>query len=251
MSCKPMSGEEFIRRARLVHGDKYNYDKIKYTLRSKKITITCPEHGDFEQIPHNHLNKNGCRECWKEQIKLRSGFTISEFLEKAKSLHNDKYDYSKVEYVNSMKKICVICPIHGEFYPTPNNHLTKKSGCPKCKKSKGELAIIKILDKYGILHTDEYKLPFYNYEYDFYLPQLNTFIEFHGIQHYQPIGHFGGMKIFNYTQKCDAFKRSLAREYKIPLIEFNYKQFESMSETEFEELVIGVLKKHKDYRLIF
>lgn len=41
--------------------------------------------------------------------------TANEFIKQARNVHGDKYDYSKVEYVNSKTKICIICPIHGEF----------------------------------------------------------------------------------------------------------------------------------------
>ena len=57
------------------------------------------------------------------------------FIEKAKKIHGDKYDYSKVEYINSHTKVCIICPEHGEFWQTPNNHL-HGYGCPKCKSDK-------------------------------------------------------------------------------------------------------------------
>lgn len=59
------------------------------------------------------------------------------FLDKAYAVHGDKYDYSKVEYINASTKICIICPEHGEFWQTPMAHL-RGHGCPKCgKKNKG------------------------------------------------------------------------------------------------------------------
>ena len=61
--------------------------------------------------------------------------TKDEFIQQANSIHNGKYDYSKVEYINSKEKVCIICPKHGEFWMIPNNHL-RKHGCPKCKSEK-------------------------------------------------------------------------------------------------------------------
>jgi len=58
--------------------------------------------------------------------------TIEEFLEKARKTHKDKYNYSKVEYINNRTKICIICNIHGEFWQIPDNHWRLKCGCPKC-----------------------------------------------------------------------------------------------------------------------
>ena len=63
-----------------------------------------------------------------------------DFFEKTKKVHGDKYDYSKVEYVNTNTKVCIICPIHGEFLQTPHNHI-RGCGCPKCAaKIKGIVA---------------------------------------------------------------------------------------------------------------
>ena len=53
------------------------------------------------------------------------------FVEKAKRVHGDKYDYSKVEYKRNNKKVCIICPIHGEFWQTPSCHL-QGQGCNSC-----------------------------------------------------------------------------------------------------------------------
>ena len=104
------------------------------------------------------------------------------FLKKSKKIHLDKYDYSKVEYINSSTKIKIICPSHGEFSQTPHNHLIQKNGCPICKESKGERKISTLLKKYNIEYEREYifdnckninKLPF-----DFYLPDHNICKEY-------------------------------------------------------------------------
>lgn len=57
------------------------------------------------------------------------------FIEKARNIHGDKYDYSKVEYINYTTKVCIICPEHGEFHQTPTMHL-RGYGCPKCASVK-------------------------------------------------------------------------------------------------------------------
>ena len=123
---KKLTTEEFIKRARKVHGDRYDYSKVVYVNASTKVCIICPEHGEFWQIPNSHLMGHGCCEC--------SGLgriTQENFQEKAKKVHGDKYDYSKVEYIDSKTKVCIICPEHGEFWQTPKDHLSKR-GCPKC-----------------------------------------------------------------------------------------------------------------------
>ena len=64
---------------------------------------------------------------------MRKRLTTQEFIERANKVHNRKYDYSKVEYIKSSEKVCIICPIHGEFWQTPNKHLNKR-GCPECRR---------------------------------------------------------------------------------------------------------------------
>ena len=118
--------EEFINKAKKVHGDKYDYSKVEYKNNSTKICIICPIHGEFWQTPSSHLGGCGCPKCsGLERLDTQA------FINRAKKVHGDKYDYSKVEYINMNRKVCIICPIHGEFWQTPVNHL-KGKGCSKC-----------------------------------------------------------------------------------------------------------------------
>ena len=122
---------EIIAKAKLVHGDKYDYSKVDYVKDYIKVCIICPEHGEFWQRPHAHLQGQGCPKCKSKKQTC----TTDEFIAKAKKIHGDKYDYSKVDYSNAHTKVCIICPNHGEFWQTPNNHL-RGHGCPKCKRNK-------------------------------------------------------------------------------------------------------------------
>ena len=124
--AKKLTTEEFIKRAREVHGDKYDYSKVEYKTTRDKITIICPIHGEFEQSPNNHLRGRGCPKC-ANNIKK----TSEEFIERANKVHGCKYDYSYVEYINNKKPVKIMCPIHGEFYQKPEKHLTGQ-GCPYC-----------------------------------------------------------------------------------------------------------------------
>ena len=131
---KKMSTNEFIKRSKEKFGNNtFLYEKTNLEHRRKdgKVCITCPIHGDFWQRPSAHLQGSGCYECGKKRMSEEKKYTTKEFIEKAKKVHGDKYDYSKVEYVHSQSKICIICPIHGEFWQAPMVHL-KGSGCPKC-----------------------------------------------------------------------------------------------------------------------
>lgn len=119
--------ENFIKKAKEIHGDKYDYSKVEYDTYNSEVCIICPEHGEFWQNPGVHIGGSGCPKC---SLKNRTQ-TIDSFIKKAKEIHGDKYDYSKVEYINSKTKVCIICPEHGEFWQTPSNHLRGQE-CPKC-----------------------------------------------------------------------------------------------------------------------
>lgn len=121
---KKLTTEEFVKRARVVHGDKYDYSKTNYMGALKNVCIICPEHGEFWQTPSNHLRGNGCPKCGIESARKSKTSTIEDFVNKAREVHGDKYDYSKVEYADAHKNVCIICPKHGEFLQTPANHLS-------------------------------------------------------------------------------------------------------------------------------
>ena len=122
---------DIVSRFKEVHGEKYDYRNVIYTKMINKVEIICPEHGSFFQSPHSHLKGQGCSKCGKVSRVRKRTSTCDKFIERAKDIHGDKYDYSKVEYVNSGTKVLIICPVHGEFYQRPNSHLNGV-GCPKC-----------------------------------------------------------------------------------------------------------------------
>jgi hypothetical protein len=124
--------ETFIQKSREKHGDKYDYFKVDFINGHTKVTITCRDHGDFEQIPQDHYQRgSGCIGC-----SGRKQSTTSEFIEKARKVHGDHYDYSKVEYVTSIINVTIICSIHRrEFQQSPSSHLQGR-GCYDCSKKK-------------------------------------------------------------------------------------------------------------------
>lgn len=121
-----LTTEEFIKKAREVHGDKYDYSKVEYVKSKAKVTIICPEHGEFLQTPQKHLYGQGCPKCGH-----KSELTTEEFIKKAREVHGDKYDYSNVEYVDAKTNVCIICKQHGVFWQRPSHH-TAGRGCKKC-----------------------------------------------------------------------------------------------------------------------
>jgi Zn finger protein HypA/HybF involved in hydrogenase expression len=151
--------DEFIEKAKSIHGDKFNYDKTIYLDSKSKIEIYCNKHNIyFLQSPYTHLkNKFSCPDCATEGKTIN--ITKDEFIEKAKSIHGDKYNYDDVIYINSRIKIKIWCNIHNEhFLQQPNVHINQKCGCPKCGR---EISVIKtneIFNLNGHIHRDNRKL---------------------------------------------------------------------------------------------
>ena len=126
------TNEEFIKEAIQIHENNYDYSLTNYNKSNIKVKIICKEHGIFEQTPDSHIRqKSGCNICGRESTKQKRTKPPDLFIEQATKIHNDKYDYSKVNYVNSHTKITIICKIHGEFEQQPDSHLSTK-GCSKC-----------------------------------------------------------------------------------------------------------------------
>lgn len=147
--ARKVTTEEFISRARLVHGDKYDYSKTIYKNATEKVIITCPIHGDFLQYPYSHLQGNGCKKC--AHIK----HTTESFIEEARKIHGDKYDYSKSKYIDMRTKLCIICPIHGEFWQIPHSHLNG-CGCEKCFHDKERMSKNEFINRAREIHGDFY-----------------------------------------------------------------------------------------------
>jgi hypothetical protein len=141
ISKKTNLGKIIVEKFNKIHNDKYDYSLINYQGTDEKIQIICLIHGIFQQTPHHHLKGLGCQKCGNVYRP-----TTEEFIKESINIHKNKYDYSKVNYKNNSTKINVICPTHGVFGVRPNDHLNKKSGCPICKSSKGELIIKEFLD---------------------------------------------------------------------------------------------------------
>lgn len=123
--------QEFIERSTNKHGGRYDYSKSVYKKSNKKVTIICPEHGEFKQLASCHYTGQGCPKCSVDKFILNHTTTQDEFVKRSTKIHNGFYDYSKSFYKKSNNKITIICPKHGEFKQTPSLHLSG-SGCFKC-----------------------------------------------------------------------------------------------------------------------
>ena len=123
---KPHTNGSFIEAAQKVHGDRYCYSLVEYSMNKAPITIICNLHGVFSQTAAVHLRGNGCPECGGNKKHTRGSF-----IAKAQNVHGDRYDYSYVDYMNAHVEVTIVCSEHGAFMQSPSNHFAGK-GCPDC-----------------------------------------------------------------------------------------------------------------------
>lgn len=215
---KKLTTENFVESACIIHGNKYNYSNVEYINNKTKVCIICPEHGEFWQIPKEHLKGCGCPECGlKRRATLRSK-GAEKFIKEACAIHGDRYGYSKVEYKNANTPVTIICPIHGEFSIRPSNHL-KGQGCRKCanllsgsyQKSNTEDFINKSIK----IHGDKYDYSNVNYINN--RVKINIICPIHGEFIQKPLDHLHGCgcpkcgKVFGISEK--KVLEALKKEY--------------------------------------
>ena len=182
---------DFINKANTAHNGKYSYDKSVYINSSTPICIICPTHGEFWQIPSNHISKahpRGCPKC-NGGIKLSN----NEFIQKANAVHDFRYDYSKTNYRDSHTKVLIGCGEHGYFWQTPNAHLNGQ-GCPSCKigaiKEKNTSTIEEFIYKANHIHKNKYdysKADYINSQTNIKVICLS-----HGVFYQTPSNHLKG-----------------------------------------------------------
>jgi len=203
--------EEFIDKSNVIHGNKYDYSISNYIGSKINLCIICPDHGEFWQTPNSHLKGRGCPKCVGNH-----NYSTEEWIKKARLIHGDKYDYSKVKYINNRIKVCIICKNHGEFWQKPISHLIQKHGCPHCKTSKLEDETVNMLKQNNIEFEKWKRFNWLRFKsgliIDFYLPKYNIALECNGEQHYRAIKHFGGSKGLEIIKKRDKIKREKCLE---------------------------------------
>lgn len=219
-----LSTIEFINKSNIVHNGIYDYSLVEYKNNKTKVKIICKKHGVFEMKPAAHLKKQSCKACSIDARILSN----EKFIEKAKLIHGELYDYSKSSYKHNNIPTIFICKRHGEFLQKPNSHLNGR-GCAKCKTSKGELIIMNFLNKKNIYY--EYQKAFdgcinkRKLKFDFYIPNRNLIIEFDGDQHSKESLFFGGKKGFDYRKRNDQIKNKYALDNNMKLLRIDYNQY--------------------------
>lgn len=130
-----ITNTKFKERARLIHGDLYDYSKVDYKKHREGVLIICKLHGEFSQRVDTHLRGSICKKCAIIKQAAKQTLNIKEFVKKAKEVHKGNYDYSKTQYADSRERIKIICKKHGEFLQVASKHLRGK-GCSECGKEK-------------------------------------------------------------------------------------------------------------------
>lgn len=180
--------ESFIKLSKNIHGDKYDYSSLIFSNTSKKIKILCKTCNKFfYQLPNSHLSGHGCPNCVSKNNSDRFRSTKEKFIEKAKNIHGDKYDYSLVQYLGNKIKVKILCnTCLNYFYQKPNTHISRGgSGCPYCSKckitSKGEKEVLKYIQTiyFGKIIENDRKL-LNGKELDILIPDLNLAFEYNG-----------------------------------------------------------------------
>lgn len=162
LGMKPLTTKQFIEKAQSIH-PRYDYTRSEYKNQKTKVTVGCPDHGWFTVLPKTHTRSShptGCPSCGNNNKKLAKLDTLETFIQKAQSVHGDYYDYSKVVYEKSNKKVEIICPIHGSFFKRPNGHITGKQGCPICGTLSGadkqKLTHKEVVSRISTLYDNRY-----------------------------------------------------------------------------------------------
>lgn len=221
-----LTKEEFVKKSEKIHCDKYDYSMVLYNGNKIKVKIICKIHGIFSQTPNSHLLGQGCPKCSNNLIETE------DFILKSNIIHENKYDYSKTVYEKSIKKVIIICPIHGEFKQKPVIH-SGGSGCQKCSESKGERKIDNFLKHNNIdfekqktfdscINPDTGKC----LKFDFFLKRFNLLIEYDGEYHFYPWRFGSNQKKsiieFEKVKLRDEIKNEYAKNNKINLLRIPY-----------------------------
>ena len=229
--AKRSNSHEFIEKAKLIHGDKYDYSKVDYKKAMEKVILICKKHGEFKQTPNGHLSKStGCQKCSTEINANKARHTTDQFKVDAIKIHGDTYDYSKVDYKKAMEKVIIICKVHGEFEQTPNSHLSKSSGCIKCKgcyKSNTN----EFIEKAILIHEDKYDYSEVNY--DTVIVPVTILCKMHGAFQQTPGHHLNGAGCFKcgHNQTLFSTKEFIDKAIQIhgDIYEYSNVNYENMT----------------------
>lgn len=182
-----LTTENFIERARRVHGNKYDYSKVDYNGSNKKVCIICHKHGKFWQTPNAHLNGNGCPKCKGDMARERKTTSFKDFVLSAATVHDGKYIYDENSYSGLKNKTKIYCPEHGEFWQNAYTHL-KGCECPKCAKHYMDKETF--IEISNLVHNNTYDYSLVEYKTE--KTPVKIICKKHGIFEQKPDKHMRG-----------------------------------------------------------
>lgn len=248
MRCR-LNLSDFIGKSKKIHGDKYDYSKVEYKNNATPVCIICPEHGEFWQAPSAHMSGRQCPKCAINSIAIKNTKSTKKFISQSKALFGEgTFDYTPTVYTRAHDKVIIRCYKHGNFEIEANEHL-KGSGCPLCSSSAGELAINQWLKAHNINCIRQFRIVPNQVLFgrnlfiiDFYLPDRNIFIEFHGQQHYKFIAYWHKTEDkLQEQQDRDHRLREYCKQHRIMLIEIPYTELKNIDNI----LTLKILKSKK------
>jgi len=200
-----------------------------YTNNESILKLKCNIDGhEWDIRYYNLINRKGCAKC-AGVLKYTQKEAYQIVSKKCKLMNYELLE--SFEYITTIEtKIKLKCKKCDHVWDISFANLHyNRSGCPHCNISKGEKEIEKILIKQNILFIPQKTFKGCKdkglLKFDFYLPKLNTCIEFDGIQHFKSFKFFGGVKRFKQTQKKDAIKNKYCKDSNIKLIRIPYTKF--------------------------
>ena len=238
-----LTKEEFIAESEKIHGGKYNYELVNYISCFEKVKIVCKLHGEFEQSPTTHLRGQGCWRCGIISCSSKNRLSNEEFVNKAKKIHGNIYDYSCVEYISNREKVSIGCLIHGDLYrQSPSNHLSGK-GCPKCG-GKVKLTLKEFIGKAEKIHESKYSYKFVDYISA--RRKVKIVCNLHGYFEQTPSMHLAGQG----CPKCGGSIRSNTSEFVDKAIKIHGEKYcyDLVEYTKNCELVKIVCKLHGEFK---
>jgi hypothetical protein len=227
-----------------VHNHFYDYSESIYINSKTKFKYKCPKHGILETTTHNHLKGKGCVLCYYEKDD-KKGFK-KKFIERSNKTHNNKYDYSKVDYKNIHTKVIITCPEHGDFSQSPNSH-QRGHGCIECSGTK-QRTTKEFIDESKIIHGDTYD--YSKVDYSSLKNRVTIVCSIHGEFEQYPSSHLKGHGCekcgFKLISDVKSFskKEFIEKSKKIHGDKYNYDK------VDYKTMVIDVIivcKEHGDF----
>tara|TARA_B110000240_G_scaffold172449_1_gene197509 strand:- start:518 stop:2113 length:1596 start_codon:yes stop_codon:yes gene_type:complete len=244
----------FLSKARKQHGNKYDYSKVIYNGSKRKVIIICEDHGEFIQLAGNHYSGQGCPECADIDRGEKRRIGVDEFIKRSNKIHNDKYDYSRVKYVNNVTKVKILCDIHGEFLQDPAGHLGG-SGCRKCGIARTkeiltgrnilEITTKSFIEKADKIHNKKYDYSNLNYVNSF--TKLEIICPEHGMFKQDSYYHLKGRG----CSKCYAdSKKIIVKEFLKRAIKKhgNIYDYSKINFIEMRKQITIICPKHGDFQ---